>query len=73
MKYSNLDRIDWFGRANISMSDEASHALIDLRLARLMSYIDMRLVKRWVLPALPKGRLPTVSVLDAGAGTGRMT
>jgi len=73
MKLTNLDRINVFGRFNRQMSPEAPHLNVDLRLGRLMSYLDMQIVKRWVLPALPINRRNDISVLDAGAGKGRMT
>ena len=70
---SNLDRIDIFGRANASMSDDSSHSCIDSRAGRLHSYLDMRLIKKWVLPLFPISRRNSIVLLDVGAGTGRMT
>lgn len=73
MKNSNLDRVEHFGRVHSSMSDEAPYSCIDSREGRQQNYLDMQIVKQWVLPLLAKYHRTKISILDVGAGTGRMT
>jgi len=73
MKYTNLELIKLFGDYNISMSDDLSFSHEDPREGELESYLDMKLVKRWGMPLFEKSRITDISILDVGAGTGRMT
>jgi SAM-dependent methyltransferase len=65
----NRTMIERFGVNHAHMHLEAPNAVFDLRLARLCTYLDLQMIHRWARPRLP-GR---PSILDVGAGKGRMT
>jgi SAM-dependent methyltransferase len=73
MKETNLDRIEDFGEYHGSMNDDAANKFMDERDGRLVSYHDMRMFRRWALPLIPPESRAELSVLDVGAGTGRMS
>lgn len=73
MELSNNDRINSFGYDNSTMSDQVPHRHLDLRVGNIHNYLDMRIIKKWVLPLFPKDSQSKIAILDVGAGTGRMT
>jgi SAM-dependent methyltransferase len=69
----NSDLIQSFGEYNASMSSDSSFAHEDPREGELESYLDTKLIHHWARPLFAENGTANLSVLDVGAGTGRMT
>ena len=55
------------------MHPDTPNVYFDERIGRLNTYLDMDIVRRWAIPALPPQRMDDLRILDIGAGKGRMT
>lgn len=69
----NKKALNTFGRENRGMGLDSPNRSVDNKMGCLMSHLDAHLVRRWVLPALTPDRRKDLSILDVGAGKGRMT
>jgi FkbM family methyltransferase len=65
----NQSAIEAFGQHHKEMNPDAPNKSFDEAMARLTTYLDLEVVRRWALPLLPSN--PTI--LDIGAGKGRMS
>jgi SAM-dependent methyltransferase len=69
----NIEAIRRFGESNIDMDKDSPHNYVDARMGRLFTYLDLQYIKRWVLSEIDQSQLKNLSVLDVGAGKGRIT
>jgi SAM-dependent methyltransferase len=66
----NAWSIDRFNTQNVDIDQDTLSKHFDARLAHLYTHLDLQVIRRWILPHF-KTRRPTI--LDVGAGKGRMT
>ena len=66
----NAWSIDRFDTQNIDIDPDTLSKHFDAPLARLYTHLDLQVIRRWILPQF-KRRRPTI--LDVGAGKGRLT
>lgn len=69
----NQEAIERFGAEHSDMHNDASNASFDDRMARLALYLDWKLIDEWYLSGLSNETKTELTVLDVGAGKGRMT
>jgi SAM-dependent methyltransferase len=69
----NRRRIDAFGNDNYLMNDDVPFYYTDTRTAKLFNYIDRKIIQHWIIQKLNSKRKAGLTILDVGAGTGRMT
>jgi SAM-dependent methyltransferase len=69
----NIEAIKRFGESNLEMDIDSPHNYVDARMGRLFTYMDLQYIKQWVIPQLNQNQRKNLSVLDVGAGKGRIT
>jgi SAM-dependent methyltransferase len=69
----NRRALEEFGKDNRNMPLDAPSKGVDEKEGALVTYLDLRIVKEWTLHYLSCMNLQNLSVLDVGAGKGRMT
>jgi SAM-dependent methyltransferase len=69
----NKRAIKVFGERNRNMPIESPNIWTDEREGRLLTYLDLEIVKKWALAGLVREGIKKPSILDVGAGKGRMT
>jgi len=73
MNRFNIDAIKQFGIENDEMAADAPNATFAPEICPLINYLDLKFVCKHVLARLPEDRRDHPSILDIGAGKGRMT
>jgi len=69
----NLETIKKFGEYHLDMDIDSPSRFIDARMGKLFTYLDLQYIKRWVLSEIDFKSIENFSILDVGAGKGRIT
>jgi SAM-dependent methyltransferase len=69
----NKRALEVFGKHNRNMSIASPNIWTDEREGELLTYLDLNIVKKWAIAHLFHNDIWNPSVLDVGAGKGRMT
>lgn len=62
-----------FGDEHRNMDDDAPNANFDKEVAALTNYLDWQVIQQWTFARFGAESWKKLSVLDVGAGKGRMT
>jgi SAM-dependent methyltransferase len=68
----NKTAIEAFGKENLNMPLESPNKYVPREWGELWTYIDIKLVKKWVSSYFPRKHTRRLLILDVGAGKGRM-